>query len=73
MVFEKVAEVIAEYKGMDASEITKETSFVDDLKLDSLDTVELVMTIESEFDVTIEVNENMKTVGDLVDLIEAQK
>ena len=73
MVFEKVAEVIAEYKGVETSEITKETSFVDDLKLDSLDTVELIMTIESEFDVTVEVSENMKTVGDLVKLIEAQK
>jgi acyl carrier protein len=50
---EKVKEVIAKQLGVNASEITNEASFVDDLGADSLDTVELVMAFEEAFDVEI--------------------
>ncbi|MEZ4358485.1 MAG: acyl carrier protein [Eubacteriales bacterium] len=72
MTFEKVAKILADHKDMDASEIKMESTF-QDLELDSLDTVELVMNIEDELGVTIEMNENLKTVGDLVNLIDGGK
>lgn len=70
MTFEKVAKVIAENKDMDVAAIKMESSF-EELGLDSLDTVELVMAFEDEFNVSIEVEEGMKTVGDLVKLIDS--
>ena len=69
MVFEKVTAVIAENKGIDASEIKLESTF-EELGLDSLDTVELVMAFEDEFGITIEVEEGLKTISDLVQLVE---
>ena len=72
MTFEKVAKILADYKAVDVSTITMDSSF-EELGLDSLDTVEIVMSIEDEFGVTIEVNENLKTVRDLVDLIGEDK
>ncbi|MCK6465108.1 MAG: acyl carrier protein [Phycisphaerae bacterium] len=58
--------------GVDKGEITAETSFVDDLNADSLDTVELVMELEDEFDTSIpdEEAEKIKTVGDAVAYVE---
>ena len=72
MVFEKVAKILAEYKDMDPSEIKPETTF-EDLGLDSLDTVELVMSFEEELDVSIEMDENLKSVQDVVAVIEKNK
>ena len=72
MTFEKVAKILADYKAVDVSTISMDSSF-EELGLDSLDTVEIVMSIEDEFGVTIEVNENLKTVRDLVDLIGEDK
>lgn len=72
MTFEKVAEVLADYKGMDAGDITPESSFAD-LKLDSLDVAELVMNLEDEFGVSIELDEQVKTVADMVRLIDEAK
>ena len=72
MTFEKVAKILADYKAVDVSTITMDSSF-EDLGLDSLDTVEIVMSIEDEFGVSIEVNESLKTVRDLVDLIGEDK
>ncbi len=69
MIFEKVAKVIAEYKEMDINEIKLESTF-EELNLDSLDTVELVMKLEDELGVTIEMDENLKTVNDVVIAIE---
>ncbi len=69
MIFEKVAKVIAEYKEIDVSEIKLESTF-EDLNLDSLDTVELVMKLEDELGVSIEMDENLKTVEDVVREIE---
>jgi acyl carrier protein len=67
----KVIEVISEQMGVDKSEITRETSFINDLNADSLDTVELVMEFEDEFDMTIpdEEAEKIQTVGAAIDYI----
>lgn len=69
MTLEKVIQILVNYNGCDGSAITKETTF-EQLGLDSLDTVELVMSIEEEFNVSIDMNEGIKTVGDIVDIIE---
>ena len=71
MVLEKVIELIEEYKDEGNLEITSDSTF-EELSLDSLDTVELVMNLETEFDVTIEVTEDIKTVGDIVKIIESE-
>jgi acyl carrier protein len=67
----KVIEIISEQMGVDKSEITRETSFINDLNADSLDTVELVMEFEDEFDMSIpdEEAEKIQTVGAAVDYI----
>lgn len=70
MVFEKVVEILADYKELDSGSITRESSFKE-LGLDSLDVVELIMSFEDAFGITIEMKEDMKTVGDLVAHIEA--
>ena len=68
---QKVIEIVAEQMGHDKSEITRETSFVNDLNADSLDTVELVMEFEDEFDMSIpdEEAEKIQTVGAAIDYI----
>ena len=68
----KVKAIVAEQLGVDQAEITRETSFVSDLNADSLDTVELVMEFEDEFDMSIpdEEAEKIQTVGQAVDYIE---
>ena len=68
----KVIEIVAEQMGVDKSEITRETSFVNDLNADSLDTVELVMEFEDEFELSIpdEEAEKIQTVGQAIDYIE---
>ena len=62
---DKVIEIISEQMGADKAEITRETSFINDLNADSLDTVELVMEFEDEFDMSIpdEEAEKIQTVG----------
>lgn len=71
MVFERVKERISEILGIDADDITMESSFVDDLGADSLDVVELIMALEEEFDLEIpdEDAERIQTVGDVVEYI----
>lgn len=68
---EKVIEIVSEQMGVDKSEITPETSFINDLNADSLDTVELVMEFEDEFDMSIpdEEAEKIQTVGAAIDYI----
>jgi len=68
---ERVVDIVAEQLGVDKEKVSKETSFVNDLGADSLDTVELVMELEEEFDVTIpdEAAEKIQTVGEAVDFI----
>lgn len=65
-IFEKVKKVIVEQLSASPDEVTREASFVDDLGADSLDTVELVMALEEEFDMEIpdEEAEKIRTVGD---------
>jgi len=67
----KVIEIVSEQMGVDKSEITPETSFINDLNADSLDTVELVMEFEDEFDMSIpdEEAEKIQTVGAAIDYI----
>ena len=67
-MIEKIQKVLQEYKGNDELTITEATTF-EELELDSLDTVEIVMSLEDEFGVTIEVNDAIKSVGDLVKVI----
>ena len=75
MIFEKVQEKISEQLGVDAEEVTLESSFIDDLGADSLDIVELLMALEEEFDIEIpdEEAEKLSTVGDVVDYIKNNK
>ncbi len=67
----KVIDIISEQMGVDKAEISKETSFINDLNADSLDTVELVMEFEDEFDMSIpdEEAEKIQTVGAAIDYI----
>jgi acyl carrier protein len=71
-VQERVIDIVAEQLGVDKEKITPETSFVNDLGADSLDTVELVMELEEEFDITIpdDAAEKIQTVGQAVQYIE---
>ena len=67
----KVISIVAEQMGVDKSSITRETSFVNDLNADSLDTVELVMELEDEFETSIpdEDAEKIQTVGAAIEYI----
>ena len=69
-MLEKITEMLRDYKGEPDLEVTEQSTFAE-MELDSLDTVELVMNLEEEFSVTIEMNENIQTVGDLVKIIES--
>jgi len=71
-MFEKVAKVLHENRGI-ALEKIKPTSTFSDLELDSLDVVDLLMVFEDEFKVSIDINENIKTVGEVADLIASLK
>ena len=68
---DKVIDIISEQMGADKAEITRDTSFINDLNADSLDTVELVMEFEDEFDMSIpdEEAEKIQTVGAAIDYI----
>ncbi len=67
----KVIEIVSEQMGVDKAEISRETSFINDLNADSLDTVELVMEFEDAFDMSIpdEEAEKIQTVGAAIDYI----
>ncbi|MGM9936737.1 MAG: acyl carrier protein [Candidatus Ornithomonoglobus sp.] len=73
--FEKVKSVIVDLLKAEESDITLESSFVDDLGADSLDLVELIMGLETEFDIEIpdEEAEKIQTVGDAVEYIKAHE
>ena len=68
-VFEKVQESIVEELGKDAEEVKVETTF-DELDADSLDVFQVISEIEDEFDIQIETEEGLNTVGDLVAYVE---
>ncbi len=73
MVLEKLKVILSEQFGVEEDSITAETTLADDLGADSLDVVDLLMSIEDEFEVEIpdEDVENIKTVGALVEYIES--
>ena len=72
---EQVKSIVAEQLGVKEDEVSNEASFVDDLGADSLDTVELVMAFEEEFDIEIpdEDAEKMRTVADVVTYVSGSK
>ena len=70
-IYAKLTEVLADHTGRDASEVTRDTTFVS-LGIDSLETVEMVMELEEELDVELELEEKMNTIGELVDFIESK-
>ena len=72
MVFEKVRDILVDQLYVEEEKVTMDASITDDLGADSLDVVDLVMSLEEEFDVEIPDNqvENIKTVGDIVRYIE---
>ena len=73
-VAEKVKAIIVDKLGVEASEVTPEASFTNDLGADSLDTVELIMQFENEFGITFdnEAQEKIETDGDAINYIESQ-
>ncbi|MBQ8610283.1 MAG: acyl carrier protein [Oscillospiraceae bacterium] len=72
MVFEQIKELLAEQLDLDESKITMDSDIVEDLEADSLDVVDLVMSMEDAFGVEVpdEAIESFKTVGDVVRYIE---
>ena len=74
MTLEKVKKILVDQLDVEESSITPDSSIIDDLGADSLDIVDMVMSLEEEFDVEIpdEEIESMKTVGDIVKFIEAK-
>lgn len=72
MIFEKLKEIIADQLTVDAETITLESNITEDLGADSLDVVDLISSIEDEFDISIpeEAAENIKTVGDIASYLE---
>ncbi len=73
-IAERVTSIIVDKLGVDESEVTREASFTNDLGADSLDTVELIMEFEKEFDISIpdEKAEKIVKVGDAIDYLEEQ-
>ena len=71
-VAERVTDIVAEQLGVDKEKVNPETHFINDLGADSLDTVELVMELEEEFDINIpdEAAEKIETVGQAIQFIE---
>lgn len=74
-IFEKLKELVVDQLGVEEDEVTMEATMQDDLGADSLDLVDLVMSVEEEFGVKVadEDLENIKTVGDIVEYIEENK
>lgn len=72
MIFEKIKKLLAEQLDADENDMTMDTDIAKDLGADSLDVVELLMSIEDEFDIEIpdEEIENIKTIGDLTEYIQ---
>lgn len=74
MVLEKIKSILSEQFDMEEDNITSESDIINDLGADSLDVVDLITSIEDEFEIEVpdEEVENVKTVGDLVKYIESQ-
>ena len=72
MLFETIAKIIAERTGCDVSSVKPESTFAE-LGIDSLDTVELLMSLEDEIGMEIELDQKVTTVDDLVKFVESKK
>ncbi|WP_300356232.1 acyl carrier protein [Fusobacterium sp.] len=74
-MLDRIKEIVVEQLGVDADQVTPDANFVDDLGADSLDTVELIMAFEEEFEIEIPDTdaEKIKTVQDVMDYIEENK
>ena len=74
-MLDKIKSIVVDQLGVDEDQVTEDASFVDDLGADSLDTVELIMAFEEEFDIEIpdEAAEKIKTVQDVVSYIDQNK
>jgi len=72
MIFEKIRKLLAEQINISQDEIKMESDIIEDLGADSLDVVEMLMAVETEFNVTVpdEIAMEMKTIGDVVSFIE---
>ena len=70
--FDKLQEIIAEELNVDMEEVTEEKSLIDDFGADSIDLFQILMAIETEFDIEVdnEEAEHIRTVGDVVQLIQ---
>lgn len=75
MILEKLISLVSEQLGLDESSLSADTSLDDDLGVDSLDVVEMLMTVQDEFDIEIadEDVEKLKTLGDMADYIASKK
>ena len=71
MTFEKVQAIIANQLGIDEAEVQLTTDFENDLKAASLDVFQIISEIEDELDITIDTDQNLKTVQDLVNYIDS--
>jgi acyl carrier protein len=74
MTFDKIKELLAEQLNIPADKITMESRVIEDLGADSLDVVEMLMALEDNFNVTVSDEEsvNLKTIGDIVKLIDSK-
>ncbi|MCC8074083.1 MAG: acyl carrier protein [Clostridiales bacterium] len=74
MVFEKIKEILLEQFDIEEAEITNDSLLVEDLGADSLDAIDIVMSVEDEFKVEVpdEIIEKMETVGDIVSFVESK-
>ena len=74
-MLEKIKSIVADQLGVAEDQVTEDASFIDDLGADSLDTVELIMAFEEEFDVEIpdEDAQKIKTVKDVIEYIESKQ
>ena len=75
MSFEKIQDLLSEQMNIDKEKITRNTKVIDDLKADSLDLVEMLTTLEDEFNITVSDEEakTLATVGDIANFIDAKK
>jgi acyl carrier protein len=73
-IADRVKKIVVEHLGVDEAKVTEAASFIDDLGADSLDTVELVMAFEEEFEIEIpdDAAEKIQTVGDAVSFISSK-
>lgn len=69
-MFEKIQAIIADQLGIEENEVTLATDFESDLNADSLDVFQIISDIEDELDITIDTDQNLRTVQDLVTYIE---